>query len=354
MLTNKKQLAIVITLVILSALLSFVFTYKCYYNIKKVKDSVFGSKKEEKKEEKDEFEFMHVDSEKISSLAKIEDEKNAWYTKYHFIAHAGGGIDGKMYSNSLEAWNLSYKNGNRVFDADLMFTTDDKLIVRHAVNDNIELSKVIHMKSQTNIDQNGLYRYYNSDENMSYDEYMSKKIYNKYTPLSCENLIDYMVEHPDLYISVDMKDDKYKSFKYFVDLVKSKHADSILDRIIINIHGESELKTINSVYKFKNIVMRQHAVHPLNYYEMLELCVKYNIHVVNVSQIFMSDEEIKMMKEMGIHIYVAVVDYISDMQYYQYLGVDGAVTDYLYESDWKRIENMYTVKYREKVVNNEE
>ena len=188
---------------------------------------------------------------------------------------------------------------------------------------------------------------------MSYDEYMSKKIYNKYTPLSCENLIDYMVEHPDLYISVDMKDDKYKSFKYFVDLVKSKHADSILDRIIINMYDESELKAINSVYQFKNIVMRQHAVHPLNYYEMLELCVKYNIHVVNISQIFMSDEEIKMMKEMGIHIYVAVVDYISDMQYYQYLGADGAVTDYLYESDWKRIEDMYTIKYGEKVLNSE-
>ena len=50
-------------------------------------------------------------------------------TKY--IAHAGGGINNITYSNCLEALNLNYKLGHRVFEIDFSCTSDNKLISLH-------------------------------------------------------------------------------------------------------------------------------------------------------------------------------------------------------------------------------
>ncbi|MBL4659990.1 MAG: hypothetical protein JKY19_06520 [Alcanivoracaceae bacterium] len=47
------------------------------------------------------------------------------------IAHAGGGIDGKNYSNSLEAINLNYSKGFRYFEIDFSWTKDEKLVCIH-------------------------------------------------------------------------------------------------------------------------------------------------------------------------------------------------------------------------------
>ncbi len=47
------------------------------------------------------------------------------------IAHAGGGIDGISYSNSIEALNKSYANGFRYFEIDFSWTSDKQLVCLH-------------------------------------------------------------------------------------------------------------------------------------------------------------------------------------------------------------------------------
>lgn len=47
------------------------------------------------------------------------------------VAHAGSGINGQNYSNSIEALNLNYGKGFRTFEIDLSCTSDDKLICLH-------------------------------------------------------------------------------------------------------------------------------------------------------------------------------------------------------------------------------
>ena len=48
-----------------------------------------------------------------------------------FIAHAGGEIDGKHYTNSLEALHLNYKRGFRIFELDIIETSDKKYVASH-------------------------------------------------------------------------------------------------------------------------------------------------------------------------------------------------------------------------------
>ncbi len=321
----KKKTIIITIIFILSIFTTFIITYKFHDEIGALKSyvvNIIHGKKD-----------IHKNAELINDLKTLQDEDNAWYTKYHFISHSGGGIDGKAYSNSLEAWNLAYEKGNRVFDADMMFTNDKKLIVKHE-GQNLELDSKPMKESNIVIDGNGLQYRYKETDNISYDDYMNSKIYHKYTPIDCEMLIDYMYNHKDLYIAPDMKDDIEESYNYLCDLANKKNMTEVLDRIIVSVYDIDSYKKVSSIYNFKNYTFRQYINNPQNYYDQVKFMIENNIHVLNVSQDFMSDNEIQEIEKKGIHIYVAVVDNISDMNYYKDLGADGFVSNYLYESDW--------------------
>ncbi len=47
------------------------------------------------------------------------------------VAHAGGGIHGETYTNSLEALNENYKKGFKFFEIDFSFTKDNRLVCLH-------------------------------------------------------------------------------------------------------------------------------------------------------------------------------------------------------------------------------
>ena len=51
--------------------------------------------------------------------------------KQHLIAHAGGAIDGKVYTNSREAVEGSIKAGRKYIEIDLIKTSDGEYIAGH-------------------------------------------------------------------------------------------------------------------------------------------------------------------------------------------------------------------------------
>lgn len=321
--TKKKKIILIIS-IILIILLTNVITYKMHNQLQIFKDKIINNNA-----------YIYKDSNLIKNLDALKDEEDAWYTKYHFVSHSGGGIEGKIFTNSLEAWNLSYKNGNRVFDADMMFTTDKKLIVKHN-GINLELNSKPMKESSISIDGNGLMQYHIDDsDNISYDKYMNSRIYNKYTPIDCEMLIEYLNSHKDLYVAIDMKDDIEESYKYVYEIAKKKEMIETLDRIIVSVYDIESYKKVNSIYNFKNYTFRQYKGNSQNYYKLVKFMIENNIHVLNVSQDFMTDKEIKEIEKKGIHVYVAVVDYISDMKYYKKMGASGFISNWLYESDWQ-------------------
>lgn len=254
--------------------------------------------------------------------------------KISFHFSFGGGIEGKIYSNSLEAWNLSYDNGNRIFDADLMFTTDGKIVLRHENSDNLELNDTIISKSKFKITDTGCLEIIIDNYPMSYADFMDSKIYSKYTPMSLEDMIDFMFEHKDLYVAVDSKDDVTTTYKYLKEKAYERNKADILDRIIVSVYNQKTYDEIRAIYNFKNYTIRQYVNEPHNFYELAEFCIKNSIHTINISKKYINNDEINILKEKGIHVYVAIADYISDMKYYKNKGASGVITNWLYESDW--------------------
>ena len=50
------------------------------------------------------------------------------------VAHAGGGIDGKAYTDSIDALDLNLKKGFTYFELDFVLTSDNNLVCMHGWN----------------------------------------------------------------------------------------------------------------------------------------------------------------------------------------------------------------------------
>ena len=125
----------------------------------------------------------------ISSCCKNNDCSCEEITpKYweHFIAHAGGAIDGINYTNCLEVLDLSYSKGCKLFELDLVLTTDDKIVAIH--------------------DPPGI----------TEAEFMAQLIEGKYTPLNMEAINRWFKNHPDAILVTDKFRDPQRIFDEFL------------------------------------------------------------------------------------------------------------------------------------------
>lgn len=77
-------------------------------------------------------------------------------------------------------------------------------------------------------------------------------------------------------------------------------------------------------------MLRQHAVYPDKFDELVSNCEKYNVKAVNINLQYATDEKIQEIRKKGIKIFWAVE---NDLKEYQekYLG-DGVVSDWITEN----------------------
>ena len=108
----------------------------------------------------------------------------------HRIAHAGGGINGETYTNSLEALSENYKKGFKYFEIDFSFTKDNHLVCLH--------------DWQINFAQ--LFGYYPNDE-LSLREF-EKLVKNNKQIHNCtlDSLAKWLKQHPSAFIITDAKE----------------------------------------------------------------------------------------------------------------------------------------------------
>ena len=112
-----------------------------------------------------------------------DDNVNYWE---YFIAHAGGAIDGILYTNCLEAMDLSYSKGCKLFELDLVLTTDGKIVARH------------------------------NPPGITEEEFMSQPIAGKYTPMNMDAINRWFQNHPDAILVTDKINDPEKIYDEFL------------------------------------------------------------------------------------------------------------------------------------------
>ena len=154
-----------------------------------------------------------------------------WTVGNPLIAHALGEHEGKIETNSKEAFISSWENGFKALEADFTYTSDGTLVVRHDFDAGGSYYR-LEIKPQGN-------------PVMDTQTYKNTKIIYEQTPLTAADLIALMGEYKDVYLITDTKNtDKQTVQKQFTDLrniaMNTNNAE-VLNRIVPQIYNEEML-----------------------------------------------------------------------------------------------------------------
>jgi uncharacterized repeat protein (TIGR02543 family) len=204
------------------------------------------------------------------------------YSAEKFIAHAGGAIEGYTYTNSLEALNLSYSKGCKLFELDIIETSDSKLVAAH------------HWASYKSIVSHPN----STDEPISEAEFMSYKIYDYLSPLSEQDIRSWFDEHKDAILITDKINSPQKIAQKF---------SSFKDRIIMELFSWAAVEEAIGVgvipMPSDNLVFGTPNVEA----KILDMNIKYI--ALSRRLIDNNKEFLRRLKELGIKAYVFHVNF---------------------------------------------
>ena len=187
------------------------------------------------------------------------------------IAHAGGKIDGNVYTNSLEAIKASVDRGYKYIELDLVATQTPpyKIVGAH---DYLLLCKMVGKIDNCNINT------IDTKKDM---------ILGKYTLLDDEKILDFFLKHEDLWLVTDKIDN--------FELLNQKFF-KLKNRMIVEVFSLDKYKQAKR-FGFAGVAYN------VKNYKDAKIVIDNNIAMVTMSlNIAKNDEIIEMLKEKGVKI----------------------------------------------------
>jgi glycerophosphoryl diester phosphodiesterase len=254
-----------------------------------------------------------------------QDDEMLVRKKTILIAHALGGVDSNTYTNSLEAFQQSYKNGFRVFETDVMEAGDGSLVLFHTLGS---------MTSEFGLDKR--------IRDIGKNEFLRLKYFDKYSPLVPETLFSLLASHADAWMILDVKNsrdgEQYDDLTHdpvrfrevqlrLADEVR-KYPPSIRSRLIPQIYAPSDLAVIKETKLYEKVIFTTYRS-SLSLEEMLAF-VESNPEVIGVAfeKNRFSAEAARRMREMGRLYLVFTMNDPAEMAALVKQGVDGFYTDH--------------------------
>lgn len=254
-----------------------------------------------------------------------------WQSQNPLIAHALGEADGKIETNSKEAFITSWENGYRVVEGDFTYTSDGMLVLRH------------------DFDADGSYYRLEIEPNgklvMDSKTFVETPVVYEQTAITAVDLLYLMMEYPDMYLVTDTKDtDKATVQRQFNDLKNIANnigAPEILDRIIPQIYHKDMLNWVKEIYPFQNWIFTLYLITNPNYAEIADFCAANGIDTVTLHYNRATKENVAALKAKGLKVYAHTVNRYLMFEDLLQVGVDGIYTDRIkpYELEWVGLEN---------------
>ena len=243
-----------------------------------------------------------------------------WYDTENTIVHALGSIDGVAYTNSKEALEYSYEAGNRLFECDLIMTSDGQIVACH---DWEFWNRVANQNNSAG-----------GDYIPELEEFMSCKIMGKYTPLSGNDIVRFLKDHPDMYIVTDTKyaePEKIKEeFQALVEVAVRNDCEETLDRFIVQIYHGYMYDMVDEIYQFPNYIFTLYAEgyrgEDDKMQQYAEFCMLHDIDVITMNAEYYQDGLSDICDRYDLHIFVHTVNEDDEIQTFHEKGI-GVYTD---------------------------
>jgi glycerophosphoryl diester phosphodiesterase len=238
------------------------------------------------------------------------------FFQYDYVAHALGGYEGNIYTNSDEALKNSLEH-YKFMEVDMTLTRDDKLICSHGWDE--ETAK------HTGI-------IYTDDEAPSYEEFISWKICGKYKSLDAAKIVEYMRQYPELLIEIDLKKASPEKTRIMIEqLVKlADNDEAILDRILMQFTSEEAYFAIEEVYSFKYYqYFTYKSKLPDKLDHVIKFCRNNNISSIAVNYTVLTDDMIEKIKSNGFYLLAFTIDDKETAESFLQKGVDTICTNFI-------------------------
>ena len=224
-----------------------------------------------------------------------------------FIAHAGGGVDGVMYSNSIEALDYNYGLGHQLFEIDFSWTSDGKLIAIHDWTEKFEY----------------LFRF-SVNAPLDYDTISHMKMRNNLTVMTLPMLTEWLQRHPYTYIVTDIKEGNIDGLKYLAE-----NYGRFSCRFIPQIYETFEYEKVKEL-GFENMILTLYTnKQPLE--EIDDFIRNNKIFAVAIPYGKINyDTYMKIFKENDVFVYVHTYNDPEKAAKLLATQIDGLYTDFLY------------------------
>lgn len=255
-------------------------------------------------------------------------QQHEGFKAHRMIAHAMGGISGQTYTNSYEAFIANYEKGIRVFEADFLLSADDDLIARHEWGESF--TKMMGQEDGLKPERYGAI--------FSTQEFKDAKIMGRYEPLTWDNVLDLMVDYPDMYLVTDTKQIKPEEieqiFSKIVDSAKQRDPE-ILTRIVPQIYNHPMWDQIEAIYPFESVIFTLYQTHESDD-EVLQFAEEKGLAAITMSEARANKNLVSKLNKLGIPSYVHTINDVEKIQKFKKMGVYGFYTDFLTETDVNR------------------
>ena len=253
---------------------------------------------------------LALSGEQLSDLISRSDfpasAPNIRSARTSFIAHAGGALQKKTYTNSLEALE-SNKPYFDLFEIDLIFTSDNELACLHDWDINFE--RLFNRKTTLPLT---LY------------EFRSLAAGLEITPCDLSSLMEWLSEHPDKYIVTDIKERNIEA----LEQIASRYPE-LMDQIAPQVYQWGEYSQVAEL-GYDKIIFTLYALRDLSVPRLLQ-DVFENEYFAVTFPMSLADDLAEVLASRGVRTYVHTVNNMQEASALNKIGVWGVYTDFLHD-----------------------
>lgn len=203
------------------------FFHKDHANAKRI----YNEAKKFQKNPKERVDEIHSDTiEKY--IATVSASK--------YVRHALGGADGHMYLNSIDVMKSWYDQGDRIFEADINYSSDNSLVLFHTYSGQ---DKEYYARNEGLTEVNG---------RVEISSFKRHKMFGTYRHATFADLVDFMRLHRDAYVMIDVGrlsyDQTQKVYKKIIE--DASNDNDVLQRLIVGGHSTEAVRAVKDIYPF--------------------------------------------------------------------------------------------------------
>lgn len=253
---------------------------------------------------------------------KVEDQG---FKAHRMVAHAMGGIEGLTYTNSYDAFKANYEKGFRVFEVDLLLSSEGKLVARHEWGESF--TQQLGQQDKLAADRQGAV--------LTHAEFKAAKIQGVYEPLDWTDVLELMERYPDVYIVTDTKQSTsgeiQRIFTQIVDEARAKNPE-LLERIVPQIYNRAMWEPVERIYPFNSVIFTLYQTHETDE-EVVAFAKDKELAAITMSDIRANAGLIRELNRVGIPSYIHTINDSETMTKFKKMGAYGFYTDFLTEAD---------------------